>query len=126
GTCGKNGRCSMSAAPVKVLIVDDEPPMRKLMRMGLSTQGYEILEAPDGRTALKLLDQKPDLIIIDLGLPDIEGHQLLGMIRGRSERVPIVIVSSRGDESSKELALDLGADDYISIPCGIAEILRER
>ena len=113
----------MNAAPVKVLIVDDEPPMRKLMRMGLSTQGYEILEAPDGRTALKLLDQNPDLIILDLGLPDIEGHQLLGMIRGRRERVPIVIVSSRGDESSKVLALDLGADDYITKPFGMDELL---
>ena len=113
----------MNAAPVKVLIVDDEPPMRKLMRMGLSTQGYEILEAPDGRTALKLLDQKPDLIILDLGLPDIEGHELLEMIRGRSERVPIVVVSSRGDESSKVLALDLGADDYITKPFGMDELL---
>jgi len=113
----------MNAAPVKVLIVDDEPPMRKLMRMGLSTQGYEILEAPDGRTALKLLDQNPDLIILDLGLPDIEGHELLEMIRGRSERVPIVVVSSRGDESSKVLALDLGADDYITKPFGMDELL---
>ena len=113
----------MNAAPVKVLIVDDEPPMRKLVRMGLSTQGYEILEAPDGRTALKLIDQNPDLIILDLGLPDIEGHELLGMIRGRSDRVPIVVVSSRGDESSKVLALDLGADDYITKPFGMDELL---
>lgn len=113
----------MNSAPVKVLIVDDEPPMRKLMRMGLSTQGYEILEAPDGRTALKLIDQNPDLIILDLGLPDIEGHELLEMIRGRSERVPIVVVSSRGDESSKVLALDLGADDYITKPFGMDELL---
>jgi two-component system, OmpR family, KDP operon response regulator KdpE len=113
----------MNAVPVKVLIIDDEPPMRKLMRMGLSTQGYEILEAPDGRTALKLIDQNPDLIILDLGLPDIEGHELLEMIRGRSERVPIVVVSSRGDESGKVLALDLGADDYITKPFGMDELL---
>ena len=113
----------MNATLVKVLIVDDEPPMRKLMRMGLSTQGYEILEAPDGKTALKLLDQNPDLIILDLGLPDVEGHELLEMIRGRRERVPIVVVSSRGDESSKVLALDLGADDYITKPFGMDELL---
>jgi two-component system, OmpR family, KDP operon response regulator KdpE len=60
----------MSAAPVKVLVVDDEPPIRKLLRMGLSTQGYEILEAPNGRTALELMAQAPDLVIIDLGLPE--------------------------------------------------------
>ena len=113
----------MNATPVKVLIVDDEPSMRKLMRMGLSTQGYEILEAPDGKTALKLIEQNPDLVILDLGLPDIDGHELLGMIRGRNERVPIVVVSSRGDESGKVLALDLGADDYITKPFGMDELL---
>jgi two-component system KDP operon response regulator KdpE len=113
----------MNAAPLKVLVVDDEPPIRKLMRMGLSTQGYEILEAPDGKTALKLIEQNPDLVILDLGLPDIDGHELLGMIRGRNERVPIVVVSSRGDESGKVLALDLGADDYITKPFGMDELL---
>ena len=65
----------MSAAPLKVLVVDDEPPIRKLLRMGLSTQGYEILEAPNGKTALELLAEKPDLVILDLGLPDIQGHE---------------------------------------------------
>jgi two-component system, OmpR family, KDP operon response regulator KdpE len=113
----------MTAAPLKVLIVEDEPPMRKLLRMGLSTQGYELLEAPDGRTALKLIEQAPDLIILDLGLPDIEGHELLEMIRARNERIPIVVVSSRSDESDKILALDLGADDYITKPFGMGELL---
>ncbi|MGZ5154220.1 MAG: response regulator transcription factor [Burkholderiales bacterium] len=112
----------MNAAALKVLVVDDEPPMRKLMRMGLSTQGYDILEAPDGKTALKLIEQNPDLVILDLGLPDLDGHELLGMIRGRNERVPIVVVSSRGDESGKVLALDLGADDYITKPFGMDEL----
>jgi two-component system KDP operon response regulator KdpE len=113
----------MNATPVKVLVVDDEPPIRKLMRMGLNSQGYEILEAPDGKTALKLIEQNPDLVILDLGLPDIDGHELLGMIRGRNERVPIVVVSSRGDENGKVLALDLGADDYITKPFGMDELL---
>jgi two-component system KDP operon response regulator KdpE len=113
----------MSAAPLKVLIVDDEPPIRKLLRMGLGTQGYEILEAPNGKTALKLVEYKPDLIILDLGLPDIEGHELLEMIRGRNERVPIVVLSSRGDEAGKVMALDLGADDYITKPFGMNELL---
>ena len=65
----------MSAAPIKVLVVDDEPPIRKLLRMGLTTQGYEILEAPNGKIALELLAQDPALIILDLGLPDIQGHR---------------------------------------------------
>src|SRR5665213_2030308 len=84
----------MSAAPVKVLVIDDEPPIRKLLRMGLSTQGYEILEAPSGRVALELLAENPALIILDLGLPDIQGHELLRMIRGRNDSVPIVVLSS--------------------------------
>jgi DNA-binding response OmpR family regulator len=104
----------MSAAPLKVLVIDDEPPIRKLLRMGLSTQGYEILEAPNARTSLQLLAQNPDLVILDLGLPDIQGLELLRMIRARNESVPIVVLSSRGDEAGKVEALDLGADDYVT------------
>jgi two-component system KDP operon response regulator KdpE len=113
----------MSAAPLKILVVDDEPPIRKLLRMGLSTQGYEILEAPNGKTALDLLSQKPDLVILDLGLPDIQGLELLRTMRARSESVPIVVLSSRGDEAGKVEALDLGADDYVTKPFGMDELL---
>ncbi len=113
----------MSAAPLKILVIDDEPPIRKLLRMGLSTQGYEILDAPNGKTALALLDNKPDLVILDLGLPDIQGHDLLRMIRARNDSVPIVVLSSRGDEAGKVQALDLGADDYVTKPFGMDELL---
>ena len=113
----------MSAAPLKVLVIDDEPPIRKLLRMGLGTQGYEILEAPNARTSLQLLAQKPDLVILDLGLPDIQGLELLRMIRARHESVPIVVLSSRGDEAGKVEALDLGADDYVTKPFGMDELL---
>ena len=113
----------MSAAPLKVLVVDDEPPIRKLLRMGLSTQGYEILEAPNGKASLDLLSQNPDLVILDLGLPDMQGLELLRMIRARNEAVPIVVLSSRGDEVGKVQALDLGADDYITKPFGMDELL---
>jgi two-component system KDP operon response regulator KdpE len=113
----------MSAPPPKVLVIDDEPPIRKLLRMGLSTQGYEILEAPNGRTSLELLEQKPDLVILDLGLPDIQGLDLLRTIRARNESVPIVVLSSRGDEAGKVEALDLGADDYVTKPFGMDELL---
>ena len=104
-------------------MIDDEPPIRKLLRMGLSTQGYDILDAPNGKTALELLDNKPDLVILDLGLPDIQGHDLLRMIRARNESVPIVVLSSRGDEAGKVQALDLGADDYVTKPFGMDELL---
>jgi two-component system, OmpR family, KDP operon response regulator KdpE len=113
----------MSAAPLKVLVVDDEPPIRKLLRMGLSTQGYEILEAPNGNTSLELLAQNPDLVILDLGLPDMQGLELLRMMRAHNEAVPIVVLSSRGDEVGKVQALDLGADDYITKPFGMDELL---
>jgi len=113
----------MTSPALKVLVIDDEPPIRKLLRMGLSTQGYEILEAPNGRTALELIAQKPDLVILDLGLPDMQGLDLLASIRARLESVPIVVLSSRGDEAGKVKALDLGADDYVTKPFGTEELL---
>lgn len=113
----------MSAAPIKVLVIDDEPPIRKLLRLGLSTQGYEVLEASNGKIALEKLIEEPALIILDLGLPDIQGHELLRTIRARNESVPIVVLSSRGDEAGKVQALDLGADDYLTKPFGMDELL---
>jgi two-component system KDP operon response regulator KdpE len=113
----------MSAARIKVLVVDDEPPIRKLLRMGLSAQGYDVLDAPNGKTALELLDEKPNLVILDLGLPDIDGLELLRRIRHRQEGLPVVVLSSRGDEAGKVAALDLGADDYVTKPFGMDELL---
>ena len=113
----------MNAPSIKVLVIDDEPAIRKLLRMGLSTQGYDILEASNGKLALEKLAEGPALIILDLGLPDIQGHELLRMIRGRNESVPIVVLSSRGDEAGKVQALDLGADDYLTKPFGMDELL---
>ena len=113
----------MSAARLKILVIDDEPPIRKLLRMGLNTQGYDVLEAPNGKAGLEILAQNPDLIILDLGLPDVDGLELLRTIRGRKEGVPIVVLSSRGDEAGKVQALDLGADDYVTKPFGMDELL---
>ena len=113
----------MSAAPLRVLIVDDEPPIRKLLRMGLTAQGYQVLEAPNGKAALELVAQRPDLVILDLGLPDVQGFDLLRTIRARNEQVPIVVLSRRGDEAAKVAALDLGADDYVTKPFGTEELL---
>jgi two-component system KDP operon response regulator KdpE len=113
----------MSASSLRVLVIEDEPPIRKLLRMGLGSQGFEILEAPNGKTGLDLLAENPGLIILDLGLPDIQGLELLRIIRTRNESVPIVVLSSRGDETGKVAALDLGADDYVTKPFGMDELL---
>jgi two-component system KDP operon response regulator KdpE len=113
----------MSAAALKVLVVDDEPPIRKLLRVGLHAQGYDIIEASNGKAALERLAESPDIVILDLGLPDMQGLDLLQTIRGRMESVPIVVLSSRGDESGKVEALDLGADDYVTKPFGLDELL---
>ena len=113
----------MNNIPIKVLVIDDEPPIRKLLRMRLSTQGYDVVEAQNGKIALELLAQSPALIILDLGLPDIQGIDLLRMIRGRGDNVPVVVLSSSGDEAVKVQALDLGADDYLTKPFGMDELL---
>jgi two-component system, OmpR family, KDP operon response regulator KdpE len=113
----------MSGPALRVLIVDDEPPIRKLLRMGLGTQGYEVIDAPNGKTALEAMANKPDLVILDLGLPDMQGIDLLRRMRAQDEGVPIVVLSSRGDEAAKVAALDLGADDYVTKPFGMDELL---
>jgi two-component system KDP operon response regulator KdpE len=114
----------MSAAPLRVLVIDDEPPIRKLLRVGLSAHGYQIMEASSGKMALELLGgQTPDLIVLDLGLPDMQGHELLRTMRARNDSVPIVVLSSRDDEVGKVQALDSGADDYVTKPFGMDELL---
>src|SRR5271156_4649724 len=113
----------MTAAQLRVLVIDDEPPIRRLLRIGLRARGYQTFEATNGKEALELLRKKPDLIILDLGLPDAQGHDLLQTIRVRNERVPIVVLSGRGDEAGKVKALDFGADDYITKPFGMNELI---
>jgi two-component system KDP operon response regulator KdpE len=106
-----------------ILVVDDEPPIRRLLRNTLTVQDYRVVEAATGGEALDSLRRdKPDLIILDLGLPDVEGIDLVRQIRARSQ-VPVVVLSSRGDEKSKVSALDLGADDYVTKPFGIDELM---
>jgi two-component system KDP operon response regulator KdpE len=106
-----------------VLVVDDEPPIRRLLRTSLAASGYRIVEAEDAAGAMRALaTDKADLMIIDLGLPDKSGLELISEIRNASA-VPIVVLSARHDERSKVEALDLGADDYVSKPFGMAELL---
>lgn len=113
----------MSTSTVKILVVDDEQPIRKLLRVGLAAEGYAVIEAPDARTArVVLTEEKPDLLILDLGLPDIQGHDLLGQLRHEGLDLPIIILSSRTDEAGIVRALELGADDYVTKPFGTREL----
>ena len=111
-------------ASASILVIDDEPPIRRLLRTGLGTQGYAIVEAGDGAAALASLEAGGiDLVILDLGLPDMAGHALLAAIRERWPDLPVLILSSRDDERGKVEALDLGADDYVTKPFGMNELL---
>ncbi|MEK1874006.1 MAG: response regulator transcription factor [Rhizobium altiplani] len=113
----------MTGSAVKILVVDDEPPIRKLLRVGLTAQGYEVHEAPNGVAALQAAkDDPPDLIVLDLGLPDKSGHELLQEWRGAGLALPIVILSSRTDETGIVKALEAGADDYLTKPFGMNEL----
>jgi len=113
----------MSASPVTVLVVDDEPPIRRLLRTSLSAQGYRIVEADNAATALaEIRNHEPDVVILDLGLPDGDGLSVIEMVR-RNSAVPIIVLSSRSDERGKVAALDLGADDYLTKPFGMAELV---
>jgi two-component system, OmpR family, KDP operon response regulator KdpE len=111
------------ARPLNVLVVDDEPPIRRFLRTSLGAAGYRVSEAEDAAAARRLLTAgKPDLVILDLGLPDKSGLELISEIR-TSSTVPIVVLSARYDERSKVAALDLGADDYVSKPFGMDELM---
>jgi len=111
------------AKALTVLIVDDEPPIRRFLRTSLVASDYRIVEAEDAAGALRSLAiEKPDLVILDLGLPDKSGLELIAEIR-KTSTVPILVLSARHDERSKVEALDLGADDYISKPFGMAELM---
>ncbi len=113
----------MTENAVRILVVDDEPPIRKLLRVGLATQNYAVSEAMNAKVAMELVaSDKPDLIILDLGLPDMSGHDLLAKWRGEGVTLPIVILSSRTDEAGIVKALELGADDYVTKPFGMNEL----
>jgi two-component system KDP operon response regulator KdpE len=113
----------MSSRPTRVLVVDDEPPIRRLLRTSLVSQGFQVVEAANGREALEQIEQAaPDLILLDLGLPDIQGHELIRRLRDQGSSIPIVVLSSRTDETGKVEALDLGADDYVTKPFGTDEL----
>jgi len=107
----------------RILIVDDEPQITRVLRRSLTTRGYEVRSAADGESALETFgDWPPDLVITDLSMPSIDGVELCRRLRAGSQ-VPIIVLSVKGDEKTKVEALDAGADDYITKPFGIDELL---
>lgn len=109
-------------APV-ILVIEDEPPLRKFLRVTLDAQGYGVVEAERGEEGLRhAAMSRPDLVVLDLGLPDIDGLEVVKRLREWSA-IPIIIVTARGREQDKVIALDAGADDYLTKPFGVGELL---
>jgi two-component system, OmpR family, KDP operon response regulator KdpE len=113
----------MNTGPLRVLVVDDEPAILRFLRAGLSSEGYVVIEATTGQAALDQVRRKAaDLVVLDLGLPDIDGLEVIRQLRGTGTALPIIVLSSREDEKAKVDALDLGADDYVTKPFGMDEL----
>jgi two-component system KDP operon response regulator KdpE len=115
---------SALSGQLRVLVVDDEPAILRFLRPSLATQGYVVSEAADGKSALEAIRRKSaDVVVLDLGLPDMDGLDIIRQLREAGETLPIIILSSREAEDAKVKALDLGADDYVTKPFGIDELL---
>jgi len=109
---------------IPLLIVDDEPPIRRLLRTSLAVHGYRILEAGTARAALDIVAREaPEVVLLDLGLPDQDGLEVIRQLRGSGSKAAIIVLSSRGEEAAKVDALDIGADDYVTKPFGMGELV---
>ena len=107
----------------KILIVDDEPQIRRFLRASLTAHDYQVVEADDSKNAVKTCTvERPDLVILDLGLPDIDGLDVITQIREWSQ-VPVIVLSIRSDEADKVEALDRGANDYVTKPFSMGELM---
>jgi two-component system KDP operon response regulator KdpE len=105
-----------------VLVVDDDPQILRALRINLTAHGYQVRTAADGADGLRAAAEHPDVIVLDLGLPDLDGTDVIKGIRGWST-VPIIVLSARTDSTDKVQALDVGADDYVTKPFGMDELL---
>jgi DNA-binding response OmpR family regulator len=107
----------------RVLVVDDEPQLLRALRINLTARGYQVITAVDGSAALRAAGEgKPDAVVLDLGLPDLDGSEVIAGLRGWTS-VPIIVLSARTDSTDKVQALDAGADDYVTKPFGMDELL---
>jgi len=110
--------------PLRVLVVDDEPAIRRLLHASLSAEGHLIEEAADGQSALSLLGRNAiDVLVLDLGMPGMDGFEVIRQLREQGSSLPIIVLSSRADEAGKVRALDMGADDFVTKPFGMDELL---
>jgi two-component system KDP operon response regulator KdpE len=117
------GNVTDTGLPPRALVVDDEPQIRRLLTVSLSGHGYRVETAANGAEALDRLSVEPfDVVLLDLGLPDLDGIEVCRQIREWS-KVPIIVISVREDEGDKVAALDVGADDYVTKPFGMEELL---
>ena len=114
----------MTEASPQILVADDEPAIRRLLRTILATLGYSVTEAHTGNRALEAASASPraDLLLLDLTLPDMDGFKIIRELRSSGSSMPIIVLSNRNDENSKVTALDLGADDYLTKPFGAREL----
>lgn len=113
----------MTALPFRILVIDDEPQIRKFLEISLRAQGYVVDQAENGKNGLAVLaTQGADLVILDIGLPDLDGHEVLRELRQWSQ-VPVIMLTVRAGESEKVGALDAGANDYVTKPFGIQELM---
>lgn len=113
----------MTDVPIRILVIEDEPQMQKLLRMSLTSEGYRVVEASKGQEGIDLArTHNPDLVLLDLGLPDMDGTEVTKALREWSAK-PIIVISARGQEEDKIRALDVGADDYLTKPFATGELM---
>ncbi|MGG5741057.1 response regulator transcription factor [Bacillus cereus group sp. IBL03679] len=108
---------------MKILVVDDESSIRNLIRMQLEMEGYEVLTAADGREALERWNEQPDVLILDVMLPDTDGYELLRLFREKDRDIPVLMLTAKSQMNDKLLGLQLGADDYVTKPFNYAELI---
>lgn len=114
----------MTEKPQRILVVEDDLAILTGLSMNLRYEGYEVLQAQDGKTGLvKAIDERPDLVLLDVMLPELNGYEVVKELRRRGNDVPVVILSAKGSEDDKIVGLDLGADDYVGKPFGLQELL---
>jgi two-component system, OmpR family, alkaline phosphatase synthesis response regulator PhoP len=114
----------VKAQATKILLVEDDLSILTGLTLNLKVEGYEVLQAQDGRTGLqRALDERPDLLVLDLMLPEMNGYEVLRELRRRGDNIPVLLLSAKGQERDKVLGLTAGADDYVAKPFGLQELL---